>query len=160
MLITASTSRRSPAYMWSRACALSSTLGTTPYTRSVLIFPLLWYIRRRAAAKHRYTWSTWGQKHVHCKIKSKAHSTSPATGPKRIASVFRRIKPRHARVCLHCLTVFCRFLVNQRSSMVPPYAPQLNADVRGDPLTYPPHPTLRHTNITRISYTPRPRYHT
>ena len=46
-----------------------------------------------AAAKNRYTWSVWGQKQVHSKIKSKAHSTSPAIGPKRIVPVFGRRSP-------------------------------------------------------------------
>ena len=43
---------------------------------------------------------------------------------------------------------FCRFFANQRPSIVPPYGPHTNADVRGDPHT--PHPTPRHTRNTRI----------
>ena len=73
-------------------------------------------IQKRVAAKNRYTWSVWGQKQVHTKIKSKAHPTSPAIGPKRIVPVFGRMKPRYTRVCLLCLTFncFCRFLADQR----------------------------------------------
>ena len=104
----------------------------------------------RAAAKNRYTWSVWGRKQVHYKIKSKVHPTSPAIGPKRIVPVFGRIKPRCTRVCLLCLTFncICRFIANQRPSIVPPYVPHTNADGRGDPL-HPSHPTPRHTSNTR-----------
>ena len=48
-----------------------------------------------------------GQKQVHTKIKSKAHPTSHAIGPKRIVPVFRRTKPRYTWVCLLCLTFNC-----------------------------------------------------
>ena len=60
-----------------------------------------------AAAKNRYTWSVWGQKQVHSKIKSTAHPTSPAIDPKRVVPVFGRIKPRYTHVCLLCLTFKC-----------------------------------------------------
>ena len=36
----------------------------------------------RADPRNKYTWPDWGQKQVHSKIKSKAHPTSPAIGPK------------------------------------------------------------------------------
>ena len=45
--------------------------------------------------------------------------------------------------------IFVVFVANQRSSIVPPYAPQTNADARGNPL-HPPHPTPRHRSYTRI----------
>ena len=64
-------------------------------------------------------------------------------GPKRIVPVFGRIKPRYTRVCLLCLTFNCfsSFLSqSKRPSIVPPYAPHTNADLRGDHL-HPPHPT-------------------
>ena len=64
---------------------------------------------------------------------------------------FCRIKRRHTRVCLLSLTFncFCRFAANQRSSIVPPYAPYTNDGARGDPI-HPPQPTRRHTSNTRI----------
>ena len=52
-----------------------------------------------------------GQKQVHAKIKSKAHPTSPAIGPKRIVPVFGRTKPMNTGVCLLCLTSNCFFVV-------------------------------------------------
>ena len=42
------------------------------------------YIYIRAAARNRYTWSVWGQKQVHYKIKSKTYPRSPAIGSKRM----------------------------------------------------------------------------
>ena len=98
------------------------------------------------------TWSVLAQKQTHSTIKSKSHPASPAICPKRIVPVLGRIKPTYTRFCLLCLTLSCffsSFLPNQRPSIVPPYAPHTNADVRGDPL-HPPQPTPRHTSNTRI----------
>ena len=63
---------------------------------------------------------------------------------------FGRIKPRYTRFVYSAwlTTVSCLFLANQRPSIVPPYAPHTNADVRGDPL-HPPFPTPCHTSNTR-----------
>ena len=88
---------------------------------------------------------------------SKAHPTSPVIGPKRIVPVLGRIKPRYILALLLCLTFNCfwSFLANQRPSIVTPYAPHTNADVRGDPL-HPPHHAMRATH--EPAYIPRPRY--
>ena len=42
---------------------------------------------------------------------------------------------------------FGRFLANQRPSIVLPYAPHTNADVRGDPLHTPHHAIRQHTYL-------------
>ena len=96
-----------------------------------------------AAAENRSTLSVWGQKQVHAKINSKTDPTSPAIGLKRNVPIFP-VKTQVHPSCLLCLTFhvfFCRFLANQRSFIVPPYAPHRNADVRGDPLHIPHHAT-------------------
>ena len=85
------------------------------------------HINSRAAAKNRDTWAVWDEKQAHSKIKSKAHPTSPAIGPKCIVSVFGPIKPRYTRVCLLCLTYNCfwSFLSQSEalhsSTLCPPY---------------------------------------
>ena len=54
--------------------------------------------------------------------------------------------------------LFCRYLANQRSSIVPPYAPHTTADLRGDHLRSP-HLTPRHIRARHVSaYTHPPRY--
>ena len=90
-----------------------------------------------------------GQKQVHTKIKSKAHPTSHAIGPKRIVPVFRRTKPRYTWVCLLCLTFNC-FLsfcsqseALHTSTLRPPYECRRT----GRP---PPPSKRRHTSDTRV----------
>ena len=90
--------------------------------------------KKRAAAKNTYTLSVWGQQQVNAKIKQKTHATSPAIDLKHIVPFL----PDKAQVhpsCPLCLTFnrYCRFLANQRASIVPPYyALYTNAGVRGD----------------------------
>ena len=104
-------------------------------------------VHTRAAAENNY-------KYVHLvrfgpktggdtNIKQKAHPTSPAIGLKRIVPVFPARSPGTPEFVYSAWlsTVFCRFLANQRPSIVPPYAPHTNADVRGDP----PPPFIPHT---------------
>ena len=104
--------------------------------------------------------AVWIPKKVHAKIKPKAHPTSPAIGPSRVVLEFGRIKPRHTQVYLLCLAFNCFFChFDQMTSIVPPYAPHTNVDVRRDRL-HPPHPTPRCTCNARMyvyAYTPPPR---
>ena len=97
------------------------------------------------AAKNRHTWSVWGHKQVLSKIKSKTHSTSPAIGPDEAHCTCFGAEKAQVHPTLSTLLdvqpFFCRFLANQRPSIVPPYAPHTYAGIRGDPL----YPSASHT---------------
>ena len=106
--------------------------------------------------KNRYTLSVWGQKQVHTlnQVKNAPHESCDWSRPH--CTCFCLFKPQvhlSLSTLLDFQLFFCRFLANQRPSIVPPYAPHTNADVRGDPL-HPPQPTPhyapRHTSNTRI----------
>ena len=59
----------------------------------------------------------------------------------------------YTRVCLLCLTFncFCRFLANQRPSIIPPYlCPPIRMPTCGGKPFHPPHLTPHHTSNTRI----------
>ena len=75
---------------------------------------------------------------------------SPASGVKRIVPVLPD-KPRSVRGLPTLLDFqpYLFFFSNQRSSILPPYAPYMNADLRRDPL-HPPHPIQRHASNKRI----------
>ena len=108
--------------------------------------------------KQEYLVRVWGQKQVHSEIKLKEHPTSPTIGLKRIVPVFAGYRPWPGTRELSTLldfqlyVIICVFLANQRSSIVPPYAPNTNTDVRRDPL-HPPHPTQQRNNATPATHT-------
>ena len=81
---------------------------------------------------------------------SKKRTHEPCHWSKAFCTCFSRIKRRHTRVCLLCLTFNC-FLsfCSQRSSIVPPYALYTNADARGDPLHL--HYSHHATRATHVS---------
>ena len=103
----------------------------------------------RVAAKNGYTLSVWGQKKVY-QNQVKRHLTSPAIGLKRIVLVFAGESAGAPELStLLDFQNFFLFLANQRSSIVSPYAPYTNADVRRDPST--PHISHNVTPTTHVS---------
>ena len=94
--------------------------------------------------------SVLGPKEGNTNIEPKTHPTSPAMVYKALR-LFQPYKPWCAGELstLVDFQIYLCFFRNQRSSIYPPYAPYMNADVRGDPSTLhiPP-------NATRPTHVP------
>ena len=132
----------------------------------VLLHHFCWPIiiphKQKGSGRKQVNLDRLGPKTGAFQIKSKAHPTSPAIGPKRIVPVFGLMKPTYTRVCLLSLTFNCFLSFFSQSEAL--HSSTVCAPYECRRTGRPPPPSTPHTRSYQqhtylpTTYTPPPRY--